>query len=79
MVRYASQPRRSAILPPCGYSVSVHWILQLSEFGIGRTLVTSTPRVQEILTGTDVSTLRRIYDEVPVDDQRAEWARAGIG
>lgn len=36
-------------------------------------------KVQEALTGTDVSTLRRIYDEVSIDDQRAEWARVGIG
>lgn len=36
-------------------------------------------KVQEILTGTDVSTLRRIYDEVSIDDQRAEWARVGLG
>lgn len=36
-------------------------------------------KVQETLTGTDVSTLRRIYDEVSLEDQRAEWARVDIG
>jgi len=36
-------------------------------------------KVQETLTGTDMSTLRRIYDEVSSEDQRAEWARVDIG